>query len=316
MHKILKIMLAASAILVAGQARSQSVTFLLNDGTMQQFSTDRVKSISIVTPSSQVPAVDLPVLTIEAYGHNAVLHFTNSDKSVAIDLDVYGPSGAVYLNNGTYTVADGGGAFTIGTDPQYTAYIADGSRQKIAAGSMTVASSGRNYNIEGAFTLDNGEEKAFTFSGPLPSYSPFREFTISTAAFNENPQPKGTFYLKMNDAAYNIEMALVLVCDADATTLAPGQYVRASDAAVIQPGTYTTGSYIDLYNPSFSDRDFTGTCTIAVKDKVYSILFEALLSNGQQVAVTYEGEIKGTPTFIDPAKEALLKKGPAHVQSR
>lgn len=315
MRTALKVLLTAAALATSWGASAQSVTFLFNDNTSRKFSTDRVNSIAVVT-SAEASAAEVNNLSIEAYGRNAVLKFSNDDKSLQLSLDLYGPQDALFLHTGNYTVKDGGEAFSISTDAQYTNVVKAGETFEVQGGNVAVSADGRVYTIAGTLTLSDGSEQAFQFVGPLPSYSPYREFVISKASYNENPQQPGVFYVKMNDAAYNLEMALVLVAESSNTVLPAGEYVRATDAAVLQPGTFTTGSYIDLFNPQYSDREFTGTLTVDCVGNVYTLVFDASLSNGQKVAATYEGEISGTPTFTDPAKEAGLKKGPSFNPTR
>lgn len=316
MRNALKLLLASAFLAASGAASAQSVTVVLNDNTMQKFSTDRVKAITLTTPASDIPVAETNSVAVQVYGNNATLQFSNADKSVVVELDVYGPADANYLHPGTYTVKSGGEPFTIDGAGGYTSFKIDGTKHDITAGSMDVAIRGREYVFNGAFTLDNGSEQGFSFTGKLPTYTQFREYAMSNAGYNENPQQPGVFYVKMNDSGSNIEMALVLSCASTATSLQAGTYVRATDATVMQPGTYGAGSYIDLFRPYYSDREFTGPCTIDCKDGIYSIDFEAHLSNGLLLAITYEGEIKGTPTFVDPAKEAGLKKGPSFMPTR
>lgn len=313
MRNTLKVLLAAAALGVSASASAQSVNFVFNDNTTQKFSTDRVKSISVVTSGDEMPMVQATDLTIEVYGRNAVLHFANADKTARIDLDLYGPEGASYLMTGTYAVKDGSEAFTIGTDIKYTSFTIDGATLGITGGTLNVSAEGPVYTITGAFTLSDGSEQGFTFTGQLPAYSPYRSFTLSGASYNENPRDPGQFYVKFHDSAYNIEMALILVCEPGAAVLAPGRYVRGTEAT---PGTYISGSYIDLYNPNFSDREFTGSCTVANEGANYTFIMDFTLSNGQCVSCTYEGEISGTPAFTSPAADAALRKGPAFMPTR
>lgn len=317
MKKAIKRVLVSGLLMSCGALmNAQTVTFLMNDNTSYKYNTDRVKTISVVSAGDEAPVVEMTSVTVEVYGNNAVLHFANVDKSVKIDLDLYGPTDAMYLNAGNYEVKTGGGAFTIDPNGGYTLCTLGGTKLNIASGLMKVAMQGRNYEISGDFILENGDRQAFTFIGPLPTYSAYKEFKIAGASYNENPQQPGVFYVKMSDSSSSIEMALVMVCDPAATVLQSGSYVRATDATKLQPGTYITGSYIDLFKPYFSDREFTGTCTVACEGEIYSIDFEATLSNGQMLAITYEGKINGTPTFQDAKKESSLKKGPANMFNR
>lgn len=244
--------------------------------------------------------VELTLAETKVYSQgNVTLVFRSDADNTEVALDMYGPVDAQYLNTGTYTVDPNGTPFTISSNENFT-YLRKGDggeKTGIASGSAEVTMTDDYiYTIIMDFTLADGSTFKGNFTGEIPDYNPGKgiEITLSDAKYNDNPQPAGNFYVKFNDAAWNCEMAIDFVATADATLLPAGTYTYSAEGGEM---TFSSKSYLDLYNPSSSNRFTAGTITVAEENGVYAIDMDLTLEDGRNARLTYSGAISGTPVF-------------------
>lgn len=252
------------------------------------------------TPTFEQPAdiVEFSLANKNVYGQgNVSLTFKAADDS-ELALDVYGPTAAQFLETGTYEVKAGGTPFSIGDGIQYTYFKkADGQPVGITSGTAAV-SIGENYvyTIVMDFTLADGSKLNGEFKGAIPYYNPHIDTTLSAASYNENKQNPGEFYVKFNDTNWSCEMAIDFMSKADATVLPAGTYTYSADGGEM---TFSSKSYLDLYNPypSSNNRFKTGTITVTEEGGNYNLAMDLTLEDGRTANLTYSGTISGTPTF-------------------
>ena len=91
-------------------------------------------------------------------------------------------------------------------------------------------------------------------------------------------------------------MAIDFMSKADATVLPAGTYTYSADGGEM---TFSSKSYLDLYNPypSSNNRFKTGTITVTEEGGNYNIAMDLTLEDGRTANLTYSGTISGTPTF-------------------
>lgn len=295
------LLLSAFALASLG-AGAQSVTVYMKNGNSFKYNTDNVKEITFEDTSAPVPeAVALDQILIQAYYDGNVGITMSNDNGDAVGLDLYGPTTATYLEAGTYTVNSTNNPFTIDTAYPGVSYIkkADGTSTTYKAGTVTVANEGNHYTITGDLTLTDDTPYLFKYEGDLTSYCPNPEpinvgITLTEAEYLDTPQRPGEFYVKLHDAAWNVEMALDIQADASAKTLPAGTY-KFQDAAEAGAGYYSNKSYLDSYTPYFEVRDM-GDVTVTQEGENYYITFSFKYGD-----VTYNGNfsgaISGTPLF-------------------
>ena len=217
------------------------------------------------------------------------------------------------------------------------AFQCAGDAEEIAAGEYTLASEGQVWNYEylrnsyintnyplpssatqpfdanvnvvkkaeGGYTisfeteLTGGYHATVLFDGEIsgtPLFKPI-EYTLSAAEYSEDKQRPGEFYVKFNDADWNVEAAIDFQAETDAKTLPGGQYKLATGENPAA-GTYSAKSYIDTYKPFNSQNyGFEGNVYVAIENGVYNIVIDAVLNNGKACKLVYNGEIAGTPDF-------------------
>lgn len=251
------------------------------------------------TPTFEVPEpemVELTTIDVDVYSDgNVTLYFTDESGDIELDTDLYGAETDVWLKAGTYNYGTEG---EYRLDPYYSGLKrGDGEELAILDGNVVVANDGDNYEINVDLAISDGTRFKGRYAGPVPGYSQHLQDTMVLASYNENEQEPGTFYVKFNDAAWRYDMALIMHADASAKTLPAGEYILGEGTAV---GTLSTDSYVDMYYPTCSLKLEEGSkVTVTEEDGVYGVTMEFNLSDGRTASLTYNGEISGTPTFID-----------------
>lgn len=301
--------------LAASSVSAQNVIVVMKDGNKQKFNADYLSEIKFVDPST--PVVNFEQLTPEPYGNgNASLGFRNEEENITLRLDIYGSKDAVYLEDGTYTVSSTNEPMTIDSDVNYT-YLMENSadKQAVTGGTMTVSSYENQYTVKLDLILDGEREYKGEYSGKLTKYAPFLEGQMSAASYLANAQPAGQFYVKMNDADWNYEIAMVMVADKEAQTLPVGTY-KFSDST--SPGSLTSLSYVDTFNPGSNNKLAAGSevfVTAGDTEGEYDILMNLTFQDGRKAKFTYSGPITGTPNFsfdgetLDTLESTLYSNG-------
>ena len=265
-----------------------------------------------VTFKSNVPVTyltpvepEIPVftsLTLNPYS-NGNVGITLSKENLTLNLDTYCGVTATYLIPGTYTVTDSGSEMYIDSYEAYTyAYVNGDTSTKVAisSGSMEVAvdTETKVYTITVDMTLADGTAAKGKWSGVLDNYSPFK--TAELVALNQldidMPQP-GEFYMKGNGANWSFECVLDFITPAGSKTIPDGTYTLGDGET---PGTYTSKSIINFYNPAINVR-VTAPITVKTENGVTSI--EALIESedGMQVTLTGNVEIE----YLEPVEPEI-----------
>lgn len=309
MRKNYKTLFAALALGIGSVgASAQSVIVTLNDGTKHRFGTDYVKEITFEEVQPQVPAIAMTQLTLDVYsgGTNVTVTLCDAYGDNEFVLDTYAPA-ASYLQPGTYNVAEGYGEFTV--DPGNYSWVKAGEVKKaLKSGTLEISAEGKIYTMIADLVLEDDSKTRAKYIGELPKFSPNLDYVLSKASYNVNPQPAGQFYIKLNDADWHVDMAVVLCAAPEATELPEGEYTYADTGA---PFTIAQTSYIDTYNPTLTSRLAPGSkVTVSRDGAVTTLTLDLPLSDGRHFTGTFSGEIEGTPLFEAPDAKPALKRSP------
>lgn len=242
----------------------------------------------------------LDLVNTQVYSQgNATFVFRSDAEDLNVSLDLYGPTDAQYLYEGTYTIDAACTPYTINSDARYT-YLQKGDSEDhlgIQSGTATVTMTADYvYTIMMDFVMADGSTFKGNFTGEIPDYNPGKgiEITLSDAKYNDNPQPAGNFYVKFNDADWSCEMAIDFMSTPDATVLPAGTYTYSAEGGEM---TFSSKSYLDIYTPYTSNRFTAGTITVAEENGVYAIDMDLTLEDGRNARLIYSGAISGTPVF-------------------
>lgn len=305
MSKNHKIMLLALSLGTFGAA-AQSVTVVLNDGTQHKFCTDYVKDISFEEVQPQAPTIAMTQIDLPYVGSNFGIQMQDAFGDNEFCLDFYG-SDPGYMTEGTYIVGAEDGLRVDNSNISYT-YVRSGETKKgVKAGSVEISREGTTYTIISDLELEDGSKTRGKYIGKLPKFSAVIEMELAAAKYNTNPQPKGQFYVKFNDEAWNCEMAVVFCADPEATTLPAGKYTYADTNAA---GTIAPATYVNIYSPYADLKAAPGTeIDVALDGTKYTMTMNFVFNDGRTGLMTFSGEIGETPVFSEaPAKG--LKKTP------
>ena len=225
------------------------------------------------------------------------MHDTNwSDFEMAIDF--FADASTKRLPAGTYTFSNDKtpGTFSrVGYislySPSDTGYYAEGS-------TVTVLYEGDNLVLDCVLKLENGRTVYLNYAGPhdFPAEETTKEtITLATASTptikDNNGRVNGEFYVKMNDASWNYEMAIDFFADSSATSLPAGTYTYSTTS---EAGTFGSKSYVDLWTPSLGSCKFAegSTATVAY-DGDNIVLSLNLIIDGKDyiVKMDYTGPI-------------------------
>ena len=280
----------------AASAVAQSVSVVLNDGTLKKFGADYIKEMTIQEGEPEAPLLQMDEIALSPYGYgNVTLVMKNTETNTVFSCDLYGPEDAVFLHAGQYPAKENGDSFYMSYNKEYT-YVETGDvRKGILSGRVDIANDGPTYTIEAALALEDNSGFRCQYVGKLPRYTPYIEMELAQASYNENPMEKGEFYVKMNDRDWALDMAIDFRADASATVLPAGTYTYSTEKT---PGTFSEGSYLNTYSPYAAAKMAEGsTVTVAEEGGVYTLTLDLVLDDGRRAALTYVGAIAGTPSF-------------------
>ncbi len=295
----LLLMLAAAPLGMS----AQSVIVVDKDGLSHKFGADYVKEIRVAEVAPEVPSVDFTSIAINVYnGTNILLSLATADGSVALALDTYMPA-TTFLQPGVYNV-DTTSDYRV-EPSSYSTVSVGGETKTLASGTMTVSRDGDDYTIAVDFTMTDGDVVKGEYQGKLPAFAPSLSMALSAAKYNDNPQAPGEFYVKFNDADYNVEMAIDFFADAKATVLPAGEYTYSESNA---PGTFSAKSYVDLHVDHTNNKMASGTISVACEGEDYTITMNLVFVDTRTATITYSGKISGTPTFEEKPVELVITK--------
>lgn len=300
-----KIFTFAAATALAASAFGQNVIVVMKDGSSQKFNADYLQEIRFTSADEEY--VEFKTLSIEAWSAgNATLTFLDATGDNLATCDIYGPTDAVFLNGGTYFVEGSYKPYTIDPSPMYSALTIDGFDTDIASGSMNVELGNKEYTITLELEGTNGKNLKGKFVGVPDTYSPWLNYNINTAYYNENEQAPGDFYVKFMGPNGSPDMAMVFTANIGDTLLPAGVYTYNSTDAKT-PFTFGPSSYLDLYRPYSSNKFQEGSTVEVTKEgDTYTFHMNLLLRDGREAEVTYEGAITGTPTFASEDTKEII----------
>lgn len=279
-------------------AVGQNVTVVLKDGTSHKFNVDNVKELSF-REVTETPPVEFKNIDVNAWGSGCTLTFTDATGNVKFTTDIYNPSSEPWMHAGTFNCDSSTTAYTF--DPDYSTVTLGEDTQNVTAGTIVVTLEGEVYSFDINLTLANGEAFAGKWSGELPSYTPWLKADLTGAAYNSNPQQPGTFYVKLNDADYDYEMAMVFNAESTATELPAGTYTYSDVAAI---NTLSPASYVSVSRPYAELRLVSGSqIQVAKEGDTYVMTMEFNFTDGRTGKFNFRGKISGEPTFVDPDPE-------------
>lgn len=213
--------------------------------------------------------------------------------------DFYAAEDATTLPDGVYTYSE---EHTPGTfsEKSYFETYAPYIHSALLEGSTITVEGGK---ITFDLLIADGRKGEFEFNGTITGTPTFKSddvvtYTATAAAYNSNQKrDKGEFYIKLNDADWNFEMAVDIYADRAATLLPAGTYTFSDSK---EPGTFTSKSYMDLYSPYTSYTFAEGsTITVTEVEGGLRLVMDFVATNGDEFRVVFEGEITGTPEFKD-----------------
>lgn len=290
-HLFITALLAAACTLGAS---AQSIEVTDNQGLTYKFAADRVKDISF-TKTTAADVINFSKVEARAYSSGAIeTEFTSEDNTKSVTLWIVGPSMSKYLYDGVYNVETTSNEMTIDADKNYSFVTQDNKKTALKSGTMTVASTGKDYTITFDLTLEDDTELKGKYIGQMPGYVG-KDFTLNTCqepkvkTTEVNDYVDGEFYFNMNDESWSYEMALDFYSAAGSAKLPAGTYTYSDDKTA---GTFSSRSYLDIYNPSNSYKFAAGsTVTVSYDGDNISLQMNLITDDGRKIDMKYEGKI-------------------------
>lgn len=289
-----KIKLLSAALLVgASLASAQNVTVTMNDGTMHRFGAAYIKEMNFVTTTPAPPAIALTQIDVNNYGGTTNVGMTLKDAygDNEFAFDLYQPS-TPYLASHVFDIASSGD-YHIDSDPSYTYYKQGETKKTIKSGTVTISNVEATYTILINVVLEDGTPVAGKYIGALNKFSQYVDVTFTGASYNSNPQPKGKFLIKFNDADWANEATLHIFSSQNATTLEPGTYTYSTEGT---PMTFNNQTYITVGRSELKPTQGS-TVTVAGTADNMTITIKFITPEGLYFNATFSGKIGGTPAF-------------------
>ncbi len=286
--------------LTALSSLAQTVTVVTKDGKEHKFNADYLSEIRFRDAAPEPDKINFTKISdLSVYSNgNAAITMADANDTQVCKLDFYGPADASWFQQGTYQVNTVNSPFTV--DPAYSEVTISGTKKKITAGNMTVASNAECvYTINVDFTLDDGSRYLGQYSGSLPSYTQKFSAVLNKAEYNVNPQAPDTYYIMFTDPDWKYSMALVFMADKSESALPAGTYTAVETLA---PGGISIGkSYFDTYSPNGNFKLKAGSKVVVAKNgEDYDMTMQLLLNDGRTAEMTFKGKIGGSATFEQP----------------
>lgn len=222
------------------------------------------------------------------------------------------------LPAGEYTLSDTRAPFTI-SNASYIDQFNPNANLKLAPGSkVNVAKDGEDYIIVMELNLNDGRTAKYTYQGQItgtPTFeSSVEEWSQLIVSPFGNTNTTLYFYKTANSAADGF---LSLDCYFPQAAFFPtGEYIIGGDS-----GMYISTSDISYtnYNPDGSENGAialtSGKMTVTRDGSVYTFNLEALLANGDNLAMTYTGELdQFGPTVAAELSAASYEENNARPQ--
>lgn len=286
--------------LTALSSLAQTVTVVTKDGIEHKFNADYLSEIRFRDAAPEPDKINFTKindLSVWSNG-NAAITMTNADETQVCKVEFYGPTDASWFQQGTYQVNTVNSPFTV--DPAYSEVTISGTKKKITAGNMTVASNAECvYTINVDFTLDDGSRYLGQYSGSLPSYTQKFSAVLNKADYNVNPQAPDTYYIRFTDPDWKYQIALVFMADRSESSLPAGTYTAVETLAT---GGISIGkSYFETYSPNGRFNLMAGSkVVVANNGEDYDMTMQLLLSDGRTAEMTFKGKVGGSAAFEQP----------------
>ena len=216
---------------------------------------------------------------------NVELKLNGGENDPQLSLDVYGPTDAVYLQPGTYTVASTSNPWEINIG--YSTVVKGGASLKPASGTMTVTLDGNDqYIIAVDLVLSDGSALKGTWTGLLSKYGKYVVYKANSAKqVNVNDAAPGQIRILFADADYSIEARVDFFVNPSDTTIPTGMYSYATTGA---PNTIGENTSVEVYSPYTNVKATTGSSAFVFPANTSVSLY---LEDGRRVDIMYTGEI-------------------------
>lgn len=216
------------------------------------------------------------------------------------------------LPAGEYILSDTRAPFTISTASYINQYSPFETLNLAPDSKINVTKDGEDYIIVMDLNLSDGRPAKYTYQGPITGTPTFESTVEEWKQLIVNPfgSTNSTLYFyKTADTA--ADGFLSLDCYFPTASFFPtGEYTIGGDS-----GMYIKTSDISYtnYNPDGSEGGAialsSGKMTVTRNDGVYTFNIEALLANGENIALTYTGMLdKFGPTFAVELSEASYEE--------
>lgn len=281
----------------------QNVIVVMKDGTRHKFNADYVSELKFQDVAPETPPVEFKTLDVTPYSNgNVELAFTDEAGTTICNLDLYGPTDAIWLHAGNYAFSTDYEPWTFSQN--YSSVTIAGTKHNVNGGNVVVTLADNVYTFDINLILENGESFKGKYTGVLGSYTQDFSVTLDAAAYSSVAQPKGQFLVKFNDQAWNYEMGIYLVADQGASKLPAGEYTYSTVG--IAGALLDTSTIDDFVTHSNLKAALGSKATVTVDGENYSIVMDINLTDGRTGHFTYEGTITGTPEFIETVEPVVF----------
>lgn len=251
----------------------------------------------------KLPDMDAPkVQTTEISGYvPGEFYVKGNDASWNYEtaLDFYADASEAKLPAGIYTYSTDNTPGTFGSksyldlySPSCNYHFAEGSTVTVDYNDGNIVMTVKLVTAEDGRTIEYGYTGPITFPEVEQQKETIALETAAAAVVKDvNNRVAGEYYVKMNDASWNYEMAVDLFADASTTKLPAGTYTYSTDNS---PGTFGPKSYLDLYTPNIGSCRFAegSTVTVAYDGDNIVLTLDLVIADKNYVAtMTYNGAI-------------------------
>ncbi len=216
------------------------------------------------------------------------------------------------LPAGEYILSDTRAPFTISTASSINQYSPFVTLNLAPDSKVNVTKDGENYIIVMDLNLSDGRTAKYTYQGPITGTPTFESTVEEWKQLIVNPygnENSTLYFYKTADTA--ADGFLSLDCYFPSASFFPtGEYTIGGDS-----GLYINTDDISYtnYNPDGSEGGAialtSGKMTVTRDGNIYTFNIEALLANGENIALTYTGELdKFGPSFTVELSDASYEE--------
>lgn len=226
-----------------------------------------------------------------------IIKINDADWTFEGKLDIFSDTNSTRPAAGTYTFSTDKTPGTLGELTTVDTFSPNNNFTAQEGSFVTIAYEGSNLVLTGTLNLEEGRKAILSYNGPhdYPDESAKETLDLNTCQTptikDNNGRIDGEFYVKMNDASWNYEMAIDLYADASATAIPAGTYTYSTENT---PGTFGPKSYIDLYTPNLGNLRFAEGSTVEVSyegDNITMVFSLEPAGQDKVLKMTYTGPI-------------------------